>query len=103
MIDFEVTPDGGEAYKVTADMRDIRRFELTYKDFGISLADRPALGNLKNPTATMLYPIAYIASKRKNLYAGEFATFADTCDVMPIEDTTPDPTPPEVSPDQLSG
>lgn len=59
MFKFKVMPDGGEAFEADAGMRDIRMWERTHKGrtFG-QLTDR------NNMSATALFELAFVASKR---------------------------------------
>lgn len=87
MISFKVVPDDAEPYEVTAGSRDIAHWEKTTKG--------AALIQLKEGLRiTDLYKIAWIAARRKSLFAGELAEFEKTCEIEYEEEPEPDPTPP---------
>lgn len=90
MYDFEVEPDEGDKYEVTATSRDILVFEKTTK--GATLANL-----LGNPKMTDLYALAHIASRRQRMYTGTLSEFEKTCEVVFRETAEPDPTDREAS------
>lgn len=79
MIDFEVTPDAGEMYKVTATSRDVYVFEKTNK--GKSFAQI-----MNDVHMTDMYRLAHLAAKRQQMFDGTLDDFVGSVDITPIED-----------------
>jgi hypothetical protein len=90
---FDVTPDEGELYRVTATSRDVVHWERTGK--GRSLAQ---IG--ENARMTDLVDIAYIASVRHRLYEGKAEDFRASVDVEVIDTTEDDDLDDESGPTQ---
>jgi hypothetical protein len=91
MITLKVTPDGAEAYSVTATSRDVLTWEKTTK------GNKSFLNLITEPNLIDLYRVAHLASWRQGLFAGNFQEFEATCEVtaeMEEEesDDAPDPT-----------
>lgn len=89
-LPIEVTPDGGEPFRVVATSRDIRQWERVHKGF--------VFANMASLSMTDLYGIAYWACKRRDLYAGTLAEFETGHDLDAMDDEAeeadePDPTP----------
>lgn len=76
---IEVTPDGGDPYKVVATSRDVRQWERTTK--GASLASLQS-----DMKMTDVYAIAFHAAKRLGHYQGTLADFESTCDLDVLND-----------------
>lgn len=89
MHHFEVTPDGGDPYRVSTASRDVLQWERTTK--GASLSDL-----LARPNMTDLYKLAWLASKREGHFGGTVKDFEDRCELelVDAEDEEPDPTQP---------
>lgn len=78
MITFEVKPDNGTAYEVTATPRDVLLWERQVRGAKFS--------NFASPSYEDIYGLAFFASKRQRLFDGNRALFEETCEVQPIED-----------------
>lgn len=85
MFRLKITPDGGEAYELTATTRDIAKWERTNK--GASLAKLES-----DMHAVDLYKIAYNAAVRQGLGVGSEKDFAESCDLDVLDDDEADPT-----------
>lgn len=88
MITFKITPDGGEAYTVTASSRDIFQWERTNRgaSFNSLMADMHMVD---------LYKVAFIASRRQGLFTGTEKDFQEQVDLAAQdEEEEPDPTRP---------
>lgn len=88
---FEVRPDDGEPYRVTAHSRDILTWEKAGKGRSLGeLAQNPSLG--------AFYGLAYFAARRQGLFTGTLAEFEQQVDLEPLDDEedeeAPDPTRP---------
>lgn len=88
---FEVRPDDGEPYRVTAHSRDILTWEKAGKGRSLGeLANNPSLG--------AFYGLAYFAARRQGLFTGTLAEFEQQVDLEPLDDEedeeAPDPTRP---------
>lgn len=89
---FEVRPDDGEPYRVTAHSRDILTWEKAGKGRSLGeLANNPSLG--------AFYGLAYFAARRQGLFTGTLAEFEQQVDLEPLDDDegdeeAPDPTRP---------
>lgn len=84
MIDFGITPDGGNHYKVTATARDILAWEKrTGKSWSL-IRDGLPMGDL--------YNIAHVASLRQGMFSGNLDEFEKTVDIDPGGNDEPDPT-----------
>lgn len=105
MFKIEVKPDGGDAYTVTAEARDVLAWEKASED------GRTYLDLSRGGTLVDVYALAYIASKRQGLFEGSRAQFEKTCDINILrwmnhlltsvvgssENSEPDPTQTEAS------
>ena len=79
LIKFDVTPEGGDTFRVEALSRDVLTWEKRHRDNSFArLRD--------NLTMTAQYQLAHIAARRAGLYADDLATFEATCDLMPVDD-----------------
>lgn len=90
MFTFEVTPDDGDKYKVTAKTRDILRWEKSGKGHALSTL-------MESMKLADLYPVAYFASVRQGLFTGDLAKFEESVD-LEFKTEEVDPTSAEVSP-----
>lgn len=79
MITMEITPDGGEPYRVVAKSRHIVQWERLGK--GRSLA-RFNEGSIR---LTDLCEVAHIVAVREQRFAGTFTEFLDSHDVKGID------------------
>lgn len=91
MFQFKITPDGGEPYELTADSRDVLRWERGGK--GRSVAKlRETLSFVD------LYALAHLAAKRQGRADGSLAEFEESCTFEFVadedEDESGDPTRP---------
>jgi hypothetical protein len=86
VITLKVTPDGEEPYTVTATSRDVLLWEKSTKD-------KSFVDLVQAPTLVDLYRVAHIASHRQGLFAGNYATFEQTCEVNGIDEDDPEPDP----------
>lgn len=94
MLDFRVTPDGGEPYTVKAGSRDVLTWEKTGKgkSFSKLMEDLPM---------SDLYRMAHIASRRQGLFTGSLEEFENTCELgFEAEPDDVDPTQPAHSTEQ---
>lgn len=66
MFEFRVVPDEGEAFDLTAGMRDLVMWEKTHKGRGLA-----QVGD--GLTASMIYEIAFSACRRQQLLPRELA------------------------------
>lgn len=74
MIDFKLTPDGGESYEVKATTRDILNWEKTNKGASLKrLMEELQMGDL--------YQVAYFAAARTRQFTGPLQDFQDTVDL----------------------
>lgn len=87
MFTFQVRPEGGEAFTVIADSRDVFVWEQS--------AHGRILADLQRPAMSDFLALAHAAAKRQGLFTGSRAEFAAGCVVEIVEDTEPDPTQPE--------
>lgn len=121
MFELRVTPDGGEAFDLSAGMRDVRMWEKTHKGRGMGM-----LREAEGVSATLLFEIAYSACRRQKLIPDgmtedEFTEMYEVDIETPEERTArqraeeltarirggevsddADPTPPEASPEPSS-
>jgi hypothetical protein len=80
-VPFEITPDGGDPYRVVADTRDIYTWEKTTPNKTVTL--QQAMEELR---FAELYRIAWIAARRQGMFAGTLDDFAATHQVEPKGD-----------------
>ena len=74
MFTVTVTPDGGDAYDVTATSRDVMAWEKGGKG--------RSLGRLaENASITDVVALAYLAAYRQGRFSGTREEFEATCDV----------------------
>lgn len=93
MIEFHVSPDGGEPYEVTATSRDVYIWE--------KLGKGRTLAQLKdNLQMADMYQLAHLASKRQQLFTGSLEEFTDTVDLDFEEEEDEGPTRPGASTEQ---
>lgn len=86
MISFEVKPDHGDKYVLTAGSRDILMWERTTKGRTFSsLAEGVAMVDI--------YRIAFLAAKRQELWDGKEVDFEATHEIEVLPGEAPDPTP----------
>ncbi len=78
MFTFEITPDGGETFRVVAGSRVITHWERTGRGRSIGQLD-------SNPRMTDLEELAYLAAERAGKFTGSIADFRESCDFEPIE------------------
>jgi hypothetical protein len=91
MMDFTVTPDGGDPYEVKATSRDVLVWERTNR------AKKVFSTLMEQLSMVDLYHLCWIACRRLGLFSGDLATFEQTCEVNPDteeEQEGPDPTQP---------
>lgn len=80
MIDFKLTPDGGDTYEVKATTRDILQWERTTK--GASLKKL-----MEELHMADLYKVAHFAARRTQQFTGSLQELQDTTDlVFDLED-----------------
>jgi hypothetical protein len=80
-VTFEVTPDGGDPYRLTVDTRDMYTWEKTTQNKAITL--QQAMEELR---LVELYRMAWIAARRQGMYSGTLDEFAATHLVEPTGD-----------------
>ena len=86
MIKFRIKPDGLDEFLVTAESRDIHRWELVTK--GVTFQ-----GLMESMSMIHMYRIAYFACKRQGLFEGTEKDFTETVDITPTgDDAAVDPT-----------
>lgn len=93
MLDFRVTPDGGEPYAVKADSRDVLVWEKTGKGKAFSKL-------MEDLSMVDLYRMAHIASRRQGLFTGSLDEFEQNCKLGFEESEEVTPTSGGVSADQ---
>lgn len=77
MFLFDITPDGGETFRVPATSRDVEHWERTGKGRSLATLERPQMAHL--------IEIAFLAASRRGLASGDLAAFRAACDVTPID------------------
>ncbi|MEQ4301592.1 hypothetical protein ABNF97_09395 [Plantactinospora sp. B6F1] len=95
MFTFEVTPDNGDPYQVTAGSRDVLHWERTTKGKSVG-----ALSEAENFHMADMFKLAWIASRRLSLFAGDLKEFEAAHEVDLVDDEEEeglDPTPPAAS------
>lgn len=85
MFTFEIRPDDGAPYTVTADSRDVVMWEKT--------TPGRCFANLREAAMSDFYGIAFVASKRLGLWDGDRKAFDASVALDIVEDEEPDPTP----------
>lgn len=85
MINYDVKPDGGDSYKLTATTRDILAWEKrTGKSWSLIRDGLPMQD---------LYNIAHAAALRQGMFSGNLEEFEKSVDIDPAPvDDKPDPT-----------
>lgn len=87
MFEFEVKPDNGNNFRVTATARDVLLWERNNKGASmVQLQQDMHMGDL--------YSIAYYAAKRQRLYDGTLKDFEESCDVDILDPEDDDANPP---------
>ncbi|MDG4790372.1 hypothetical protein O7626_31385 [Micromonospora sp. WMMD1102] len=81
MFTFQVTPDNGEPYKVTAGSRDILHWEKTTKGKSVGALSEP-----ENFLMTDMFKLAWIAARRASLFAGRLDEFEAAHEVELVDD-----------------
>lgn len=80
MIQFEITfDDRPEPVRITADMRDVARWEMNGE--GRALSDLQG-----SPHIVDLYELAFYSLRRQKLYDGTLDGLLDVANVMPQKD-----------------
>lgn len=83
MMRFDVTPDGGDTFRVVAASRDVLAWEKAGK--GRSFKQ---LG--EEMTMAGLYGLAYFAARRQGLFSGTLPEWEESVDLMPVGDDEDD-------------
>ena len=94
MFTFTVTPDGGEAYTLTAGTRDVLAWEKVSRGKTINAL-------MQDLAMADLYRIAHLAATRQQLFTGPLAEFEAACELELDGDAdgeAVDPTRPAASP-----
>lgn len=79
MMTFNVTPDSGEPYTVTATSRDVLAWEKGGRNRSFSqLANNLAMVDM--------YALAYTSARRQGLYAGTLQEWESAVDLMPTDE-----------------
>lgn len=105
MMTFDITPDNGQPYRLTAGSRDVLSWEKAGK--GRSFRQ---LG--QETTMAGLYGLAYFAARRQGHFGGSLAEWEESVELMPVRDDDEpddeeagegvDPTQPAPTPDSSS-
>jgi hypothetical protein len=77
MITLDITPDGGDTYRITAKTRHIVQWER--------LGKGRSLSRLERPTLTDLVEIAHVTAQREGHFAGTFSDFVDSNEVKAVD------------------
>lgn len=83
MMRFDVTPDGGDTFRVVAASRDVLAWEKAGK--GRSFKQ---LG--EEMTMAGLYGLSYFAARRQGLFSGTLPEWEESVDLMPVGDDDED-------------
>jgi hypothetical protein len=95
MFDFEIRPDHGEPYKLTAESRDVLVWEKTGRGRSLkTLTDNVSLADM--------YEISHIAARRQGFFNGNLGEWEKTVNLDLTDSGEPDPTQSAASPDGLS-
>jgi len=84
MMNFQITPDNGEPYKLEAGSRDVLLWEKAGKG--------RAFSQLRTESMRMqdLYGLAYHAARRQGYFAGTLAEWEESVEIMPVKDDDED-------------
>lgn len=77
MFEFEITFDDQEPILITADMRDVARWEMNGDDRSITDFETKRL------PVSVLYELAYYALKRQKLFDGSIDDLLDAANLVP--------------------
>lgn len=81
MITLDITPEGGEAYRLVAKTRHVVAWER--------LGKGRSLSRLQAPTLTDLAEIAHVTAVREGKFSGSFDNFLDGNEVSAVDPNAP--------------
>lgn len=81
MMKLEVTPDVGEAFEVSVNMRTVVAWEMKFPARAMAQLGGSSL------KANYIYELAFVASTKSGQYAGDFPTFKESFDVEPVDES----------------